>query len=104
MKHRLDGKRIAFLVANEGVEQIELTTPLETVRGEGGTAEILAPKAGEVQAFNHLDRADSFPVDRPVGHADPSDYDGLMLPGGVANPDRLRMDADAVAFVRSFVE
>ena len=104
MKHRLDGKRIAFLMANDGVEQVELVTPLEAVRGEGGTAEILAPKGGRIQAFNHLDRADTFPVDRPVGEADPSDYDGLMLPGGVANPDRLRMDPDAVAFVRSFID
>ena len=102
MAGKLDGKRIAFLVAPEGVEQVELVEPLEAVRGAGAEAELLAPEAGEIQAFNHLDKADSFPVDRVVGEADASDYDGLVLPGGVANPDQLRTKPEALEFVRGF--
>jgi protease I len=102
MSDRLSGKRIAFLVANEGVEQVELEEPLKAVREAGAEAEILAPETGEVQAFNHLDKGDAFAVDRAVGDADAGDYDGLVLPGGVANPDQLRTDKDAVGFVRSF--
>jgi protease I len=99
---RLSGKKIAFLMANEGVEQVELTEPLEAVRGSGAEVEVLAPEAGEVQAFNHLDKAQTFPVDRAVGEAKVDDYDGLVLPGGVANPDQLRTDAEALEFVRAF--
>jgi protease I len=102
MSDRLQGKQIAFLTANEGVEQVELVEPLEAVRGAGAEAELLAPEAGEIQAFNHLDKADSFPVDRVVGEADASDYDGLVLPGGVANPDQLRTKPEALEFVRGF--
>jgi protease I len=102
MADELNGKRIAFLVASEGVEQVELTEPLKAVREAGAEADVLAPEAGEVQAFNHLDRGDKFPVDKVVGDADASDYDGLVLPGGVANPDQLRTEEDAVEFVRSF--
>lgn len=101
---KLHGKKIAFLTANEGVEQIELTEPWEAVRGSGAEVELLAPEAGEVQAFNHLDKAQTFPVDRLVGEADANDYDGLVLPGGVANPDQLRTDEGALAFVRAFFE
>jgi len=101
---QLKDKRIAFLVANEGVEQVELTEPLEAVRGAGAEVDLLAPEAGEVQAFNHLDKAERFPVDRAVGEADASEYDGLVLPGGVANPDQLRTEPKAVAFVRGFFE
>lgn len=99
----LNGKRIAFLAA-EGVEQVELTEPWKAVEKAGGTPELVSPDSGQVQAFNHLDRADTFPVDTTTSEADASDYDGLVLPGGVANPDFLRTDADAVAFVRSFFE
>jgi protease I len=102
MPDRLQGKKIAFLTANEGVEQVELTEPLEAVREAGAEAELLAPEAGEVQAFNHLDKGDAFPVDRAVGEADASDYDGLVLPGGVANPDQLRTKPAALEFVRDF--
>jgi protease I len=102
MSDRLQGKKIAFLTANEGVEQVELVEPLEAVREAGGEAELLAPEAGEIQAFNHLDKADSFPVDRAVGEADAGDYDGLVLPGGVANPDQLRTKPEALEFVRGF--
>jgi protease I len=102
MFEKLQGKRIAFLMANEGVEQVELTEPLEALRGVGAEIELLAPEAGEIQAFNHLDKAERFPVDRSVGAADVADYDGLVLPGGVANPDQLRTDEDALEFVREF--
>jgi protease I len=99
----LDGKKIAFLAA-EGVEQVELTEPWKAVEEAGGTPELLSLESGQVQAFNHLDKADNFPVDRTVGDADASDYDGLVLPGGVANPDFLRADEKAVAFVRAFFD
>jgi protease I len=100
----LDGKRIAFLVANEGVEQVELTEPWKAVEQAGAQPELISLKAGKVQAFNHLDKGDTFDVDRTVDEAEASDYDGLVLPGGVANPDFLRMDERAVAFARSFFE
>lgn len=102
MSDELNGKRIAFLMANEGVEQVELTEPLKAVREAGAEVDLLAPEEGEVQAFNHLDKGDTFAVDRAVGDADASAYDGLVLPGGVANPDQLRTKAEAVEFVRSF--
>jgi protease I len=101
---QLSGRTVAFLVAAEGIEQVELTEPWKAVQQAGGTPRLLAPEAGKVQAFDHLDKADTFEVDEPVGSADPSSYDALVLPGGVANPDALRMDRDAVGFVRSFVE
>jgi len=104
MSDRLQGKKIAFLTANEGVEQVELTEPLSAVREAGADAELLAPEAGEVQAFNHLDKADKFEVDRTVGDADASEYDGLVLPGGVANPDQLRTKPEALEFIRGFFE
>ena len=104
MSDQLQGKRIAFVVANEGVEQVELTEPLAAVREAGADADLIAPEAGEVQAFKHLDKGDTFPVDRTVGEADASEYDGLVLPGGVANPDNLRTHDDAVAFVRAFFD
>jgi protease I len=98
----LDGKRIAILVANEGIEQVELTTPRDALREAGAATELIAPEAGEAQAFNHLDKADTFEVETVVADANVDDYDGLMLPGGVANPDALRMDADAVKLVQEF--
>jgi protease I len=104
MAGKLEGKRIAFLVANEGIEQVELTEPWKAVEEAGGTPELVSLEPGEAQAFHHLDKADSFTVDRTVAEADASDYDGLVLPGGVANPDRLRTDEDAVAFARAFFE
>jgi protease I len=104
MSDRLQDKKIAFLMANEGVEQVELTEPLQAVREAGAEVELLAPEAGEIQAFNHLDKGDTFAVDRPVKDADASEYDGLVLPGGVANPDQLRTKPEALEFVRSFFE
>ena len=99
----LTGKTIAFLVAPEGVEQVELTEPWAAVEQAGGTPKLLSVESGKVQAFHHLDRGDTFAVDTVVADVDPASYDGLVLPGGVANPDALRTDEDAVAFVRDFV-
>jgi protease I len=99
----LNGKTIAFLAA-EGVEQVELTEPWKAVEQAGGTPQLISIDDGEVQAFNHLDKADTFPVDRTAKDADASDYDALVLPGGVANPDFLRTDADAVSFVHGFFD
>jgi protease I len=100
----LTGKRIAFVTANEGVEQVELERHWRAVLDASATPELLAPEEGEVQAFNHLDKGDSFDVTRAVGDADPDDFDALVLPGGVANPDELRTHPEAVRFVRSFFE
>jgi protease I len=104
MAGKLDGKRIAFLVANEGVEQVELTEPWKAVESEGGTPELVSLESGTVQAFDHLDKGDTFDVDRAVSEAKADDYDALVLPGGVANPDFLRADEDAVAFTKAFFE
>jgi protease I len=104
MANELSGQRIAFMVSNEGMEQVELTTPWQAVKDAGGTPELLAPEPGVAQAFNHLDKADTFPVDRVIGDANPADYDGLMLPGGVANPDQLRTRPEAVQFTRSMFD
>src|SRR3954447_12049490 len=104
MSDQLQGKRIAILVANEGVEEVELTSPRDALREAGAETDLLPPEADEIQAFNHLDKGDTFTPDKAVGEADPDDYDGLVLPGGVANPDQLRTDTDAVQFVRSFFE
>jgi protease I len=104
MFEKLNGKKIAFLMANEGVEQVELTEPLEAIRGCGAEVELLAPEAGEIQAFNHLDKGHTFPVDRTVGEAEASEYDGLVMPGGVANPDQLRTKQEALSFIRAFFD
>jgi protease I len=104
MSDELQGKRVAFLVANEGIEQVELTEPWEAVKKAGGEPELIAPESGEAQAFEHLDKADTFPVDKTVAEASADDYDGLVLPGGVANPDILRSEKDAVEFTRAFFE
>jgi protease I len=104
MSEQIDGKRVAFLVANEGVEQVELTSPWEAVEQAGGEPELIAPEAGAVQAFNHLDKGDQFEATTSVDDADPSDYDALVLPGGVANPDNLRTIPEAVEFARAFFD
>ena len=104
MADALGGRRIAFLVANEGIEQVELTEPWKAVEQAGGRPVLIAPKSGKAQAFNHLDKADTFPVDVAVKDARADDYSGLVLPGGVANPDQLRMNKAAVQFVRAFVD
>ena len=104
MAEQLKGKRIAFLVANEGVEQIELTEPWKAVEKAGGRPELIAPETGKVQAFNHLDKGDKFNVDSTLDDVDASDFDALVLPGGVANPDILRTVDRAVEFTRQFFE
>ncbi|MGN9841442.1 type 1 glutamine amidotransferase domain-containing protein [Nonomuraea sp. H19] len=100
----LNGKTIAFLVAPEGVEQVELTEPWKAVKQAGGTPVLVSTDPGQIQAFHHLDKADTFAVDDTVDTADPAAFDGLVLPGGVANPDRLRMVPQAVRFVRAFFD
>jgi protease I len=104
MANELQGRRIAFMTANEGTEQVELTEPWQAVKDAGGTPELLCPHEGKAQAFNHLDKADVFPVDHAIGAADPADYAGLVLPGGVANPDELRTVPEAVRFVQAMFE
>ena len=99
-----DDPRIAVLCAPEGTEQIELSSPRQAIEHAGGTTHLVSTQNGEIQAFEHLDRANTFPVDAVVSQVSPDDYDALVLPGGVANPDLLRMDADAVAFVRGFFD
>ncbi|MGW1882477.1 type 1 glutamine amidotransferase domain-containing protein [Streptomyces sp. NPDC001970] len=95
---------IAFLMAPEGVEQIELTEPWRAVAAADDTPLLLSTRPGRIQAFHHLDKGDSFPVDLVVPSGAATDYGALVLPGGVANPDALRMDEKAVAFVRAFFE
>src|SRR3954471_13849990 len=100
---KLDGKRVAVLFT-DGVEQVELEKPVEGLKEEGAEVTYLTLEPGEVQAFNHLDHGDKIQVDKAVKDADASDFDALLLPGGVANPDLLRADEDAVSFVHAFVE
>jgi len=102
MPTSIKGKRVAFL-ATDGVEEVEYTEPRKAVENAGGTAELISIKDGEIQAVNHLDKAGTYPVDRQVKDAEVDGYDALVLPGGVANPDFLRSDPDAVRFVRNFV-
>jgi protease I len=103
MANELKGKRIAFLAADM-VEQVELTEPWKAVEEAGGTPELISIHEGEIRGFNHFDPADTFKVDRTVEEASADDYDALVLPGGVGNPDQLRVDENAVAFVREFFE
>jgi len=104
MANDLKGKTIAFLVATEGIEQVELTEPWQAVEEAGGEPRLVSLEHGKVQAFNHLEKADTFAVDDVVETARAASYDGLVLPGGVANPDQLRTNPAAVAFVRDFAE
>jgi protease I len=102
MSGPLQGKTVAFAVAPEGIEQVELTEPWKAVQQAGGTPRLVSTDPGQVQAFHHLDRGDTFDVDATFDDTSPDDYDGLVLPGGVANPDALRMDKSAVDFIRAF--
>jgi protease I len=99
----LSGKRIAIL-ATKGVEQVELEEPRRAVEEAGAETDLVSPEAGEIEAHQHLEKGDTFPVDRKVTECSASEYDGLVLPGGVANPDFLRQDEDAVRFAREFLE
>jgi protease I len=103
MAGELDGKRVAFLFT-EGAEQAEVQEPLNAVREAGADVEILSLEKGEIEMWEHFDKGEKITADRAVSDADPSDYDGLVLPGGVANPDQLRADEAAVSFVRRFIE
>ena len=98
-----DSKKIAFLVAPEGIERVELTDPWKAVKDAGHQPVLLSTDSGEVQTFDHLDKSETFPVDVEVSSAKADEYDALVLPGGVANPDALRTDGDAVSFVKDFV-
>jgi protease I len=103
MSNELNGRTIAILAA-DGVEQVELEQPREAVHAAGARTHLLSLSDGEIQAMNHdLEPADTFSVDRRVGDASVDEYDALILPGGTCNPDKLRMDTDAVDFVRDFV-
>ena len=99
----LDGMKIAILVA-DGFEQVEMVTPRAALQDAGAVTKIVSPAKGTVQGWSHFDKADRFEVDVPLDGADPDDFDALLLPGGVANPDQLRMNDDAVEFVRAFFE
>lgn len=100
---QLSGKRIAFL-ATDGFEQVELTQPWEEIKKAGAAVELVSLKNGKIQGMNHDEKADTFKVDRTLEDANAADYDGLVLPGGVANPDTLRTQDKAVSFVRAFFE
>ena len=104
MATSLNGKKIAFLVAPEGVEQVELTAPWKAVEEAGGKPELVSTEVGKVQGFNHLTPADTFEADKSADDVSASDYAALVLPGGVANPDFLRTSADAVAFAKGFFD
>ena len=104
MASELSGLRVAFLTSNVGVEQVELTTPWQAVTDADGIPELIAPAGGEVQAFNHLDRADTFPVHRTLRDTDHTEYDAIVVPGGVSNSDFLRMVPAAIIFVQRFFE
>ena len=102
MANELQGKRIAFLMANEGVEQVEYLEPRKAVEEAGAEVHVVATESGQVQGFEHLDKGESWDVDTTTKVAKADDYDGVVLPGGVANPDNLRTDTDAVRFLREF--
>ncbi len=103
MAGALQGKKIAF-VATDGVEQVEYTEPRKAVEQAGAQAFLVSDQTDQIQGFNHLDKGDTFKVDVSAAEASADDYDGLVLPGGVANPDRLRTNGDVVRFIRSFFE
>src|ERR1700712_1171180 len=104
MSNELNGKTVAFLVAAEGIEQVELTEPWKAVQEAGGTPRLVSAQSGTVQAMNHMDKGDTFDVDVTLDQADVSAFDGLVLPGGVANPDQLRTQPPAVAFAKAFFD
>lgn len=103
MAGELKGRKIAFLVAQEGVEEVELTEPRSAVERAGAETQLIAPASGDVQAFDHLDKSAKYRVDQTLDEARAEDYDALVLPGGVANPDQLRQDDRAIRFVKDIV-
>jgi len=100
---KLQGKKIAF-IATDMVEEVELAKPWQAVKEAGGQPELISMETGEIQAFNHYDKSNTYKVDKDFSSARIDDYDGLVIPGGVGNPDTMRTDDDAVEFVRSFFE
>lgn len=102
-EQKLQGRKVAVL-ATDGFEQVELQRPVEALRQAGADVEVVAPHGGQIQGFNHHDKGQMTPVDRELSQVEPDDYDALMLPGGVINPDRLRLEPEAIDFVRSFVD
>lgn len=103
MANDLSGKRIAIL-ATDGFEQVELTEPMKALKQAGARAEVVAPRSGEIQGYNHHDKAGTVPVDHTLEQVQGEDFDALMLPGGVINPDALRMEPAAISFIRHFVQ
>jgi protease I len=103
MPNQLQGRRVAF-IATDGVEQVELTEPWKAVEEAGGRPELISIKPGKIEAWQHFDKGDKFNVDRTIEEAQPDEYDALVLPGGVANPDVLRTDENVVDFIREFAE
>ncbi len=103
MAGELAGCTIAVL-ATDGVEQVELTEPVKALKAAGAEVKVVSDKDREIQAFRHHDKGSKVPVDMPLEDANPDDFDGFVLPGGVINPDALRLVPDAVDFVRHFVE
>lgn len=103
MDRTLNGKRVAILVEN-GFEQVEMTEPRKALDAAGAQTQIVSPEKGEVKGWQHTQWGDSFPVDVPLENADPNRYDALLLPGGVMNPDKLRMNPQAVQFVKAFFD
>jgi protease I len=103
MTNSLSDRKIAIL-ATDGFEQVELTQPKQALEAAGAQVHIISPKSGSIEGWNHFDKGDQFPVDVPLEQANPNDYDALMLPGGVANPDQLRTQPQAVQFVKAFFE
>jgi protease I len=103
MANELQGKKVAF-IATEGVEQVELTEPWKAVEQAGAQPELISIEDGEVQAWKHFDKGGTFKVDRTIEEAQPDEYDALVLPGGVANPDQLRADEKVVPFIRTFAQ
>jgi protease I len=103
MTDELRGKKIAILVT-DGFERVEMTQPRSALQKAGAETILISPKSDSVQGWNHFDKGEEFPVDLPLDRADANDYDGLVLPGGLANPDQLRVNDRAIAFIRSFIE
>ncbi|MET3369706.1 MULTISPECIES: type 1 glutamine amidotransferase domain-containing protein [Paenarthrobacter] len=102
-EHNITGKKVAFLLT-DGVEQVELTSPWQAVKDAGGEPTLVAPSKGKLQGFNGVEKGDTFDVDLAVADANASDFDALVLPGGVVNADHLRVDKDAQNFTRAFFE
>lgn len=103
MAGKLDGKKVAILVA-DGFEQVEMTEPRQALIEAGAVTKIVSPKSGQIQGMNHADKGDKFEVDLALDEARPEDFDAILIPGGLMNPDQLRSTPEALDFVRHFFE